>query len=55
MLRVSSSIDSPTSSTQIIVEYDKIDDSGNRSDNFDVTFQITHWRSTYYLFARKSQ
>ena len=38
MLRTSSSTDSSTSMTQIVVEFDKIDDGGSRSSDFDVTF-----------------
>ena len=38
MLRTSSSIDSSTSVTQIVVEYDGVDDGGGRSGDFDRKF-----------------
>ena len=31
------------------------DDGGNRSGDFDVTFQVTRWRSGHCSFAKKSQ
>ena len=44
MLRTSSLRDSSTSMTQIVVEYDGVDNGGGRSGDFDVTFQVTRWR-----------
>ena len=41
ILRTSSSTNSSTSMTQIVVEYDGVADGGGRSDDFDVTFQVT--------------
>ena len=39
---------------QIMVEYDGVDDGGGRSDDFNVTFQVTRWcvetvHLTFYL------
>lgn len=31
--------------TQILFEYDKIDNGGSRSYDFDVIFQVTYWCS----------
>ena len=31
--------------TQIVVEYDGFDDGGDCSGDFDVSFQVTRWRS----------
>ena len=52
MLRTSSSTDSSTSMTQIVVEYDGVDDGGGRSGDFDVTFQVTRRRSGHCSSAR---
>ena len=38
--------------TQIVVEYDRVDNGGGRSGDFDVTFQVTHWRSGHCSFAK---
>ena len=38
MLRTSTSTDSSTSATQIVVEYDGVDDSGGRSGDSDRKF-----------------
>ena len=38
MLRTSTSTDSSTSATQIVVEYDGVDDGGGRSGDFDRKF-----------------
>ena len=54
MLRMSLSTDSSTRTTQIVAEYDGVDDSG-RSGDFDVIFQVIRWRSGHCSFARKSQ
>ena len=52
MLKTSLSTDLSTSMTQIVVEYDGIDDGGGRNGDFDMTFQATHWRPGYCSPAR---
>ena len=33
-------------------DYDKVDGGGDCSSDFDMTFQVSHWCSKYYLSAK---
>ena len=64
MLKTSSLTDSSTSTTQIVVEYNGVGDGGScrgvfdrrfhpkLHGDFDVTFQVTRWRSRHCSSAR---
>ena len=52
MLITSSLTDSLTSMTQIVVEYDRVDDGSSCSGDFNVTFQVTRWRSGHCSSAK---
>ena len=48
-LRTSASTDSSINATKIVIDFDGVD---GRSGDFDVTFQVTHWRSRHCLCKR---
>ena len=43
---------SSISAAQIAVDYDGVDGGGGRSGDFDMTFQVTRWRSGHCSSAR---
>ena len=48
-LRTIASTDSSINATKIMIDFDGID---GRSGDFDVTFQVTRWRSRHYSCKR---
>ena len=40
------------STTKIVIDYDGVDGSGDYNDDFNITFQVIHWRSGHYLSAK---
>ena len=51
-LRTSASTDSSVNATKILVDFDGVDGGGGCSGDFDVTFQVTCWRSRHCLCKR---
>ena len=48
-LRTSTSLDLSINATKIVVDFDGVD---SRSGDFDVTFQVTRWRSKHCSYKR---
>ena len=48
MLKTSISTNSSINVIKIVFDFDRVDDGGSRSGDFDVAFQVTCWRSRYY-------
>ena len=51
-LRTSASTDLSINATKIVVDFDEVDNCGGRSDDFDVTFQVTCWPSRHCSSTR---
>ena len=51
-LRTSASTNSSINAIKIVVDFDGVDNYGGRSGDFDVTFQVTCWRSKHCSSTR---